>query len=156
MDDALTKRRRTRSPGLKSPVQFCFRGLAVDEESVARHVRKISRVHAHLAPLHAITDRGAKTVTTGVAEEVEKRALMEIVVAGIGLEIAQDLVWILAREVGEDDEIIALGPDDIASLGLDDDRAVETTLFLGARMGVVPIGAALADREAVGEGLGPA
>ena len=59
----------------------------------------------------------------------------------------------LVAPVGQQHDIVAIEGLRVAAAGLDDDRAVKARLLLKRRMAVIPVGAALMDREAVGEGL---
>jgi len=142
------KRSLTRSPGLNSAVQ-----LSRGPFPLTRNVGKIGRVHPHFAPFEAVLERGAEAVAVRVAEKVDQRPLAPVVIPGVGLELGHHPHRVFLGMVGKRHHIVAVGADGIAAPGLDHDSPVHAGLLLQAGMAVVPIGAALAELEAVGEGL---
>ena len=129
------------------------RSLAIDQKRIAGHVGQIGGVHAHVAPFLAILDRGVEPVAFGVAEEIQQRALAAIVVACIGLEIGEDAARVLAGVVRQHHHVVAIGGGSLGLFRRDDDGAVHAHLLLHRRVRVVPVGAGLAQLEAIGVGL---
>jgi len=68
------------------------------------------------------------------------------------LQLGEDCVRILVGPVCQHDHVLAIIAVGFAVGGLDDDGRVHTGLLLQLGMAVVPVGTALLDREAVGEG----
>src|SRR3954462_11475010 len=60
---------------------------------------------------------------------------------------------ILIAPVGQQHDVIVIEPLDVAGLGLDHDRPVNTGLLLKPGMAVIPAGTTLMDGEAVDIGL---
>src|SRR5205085_5057282 len=80
-------------------------------------------------------------------------ALAEIVIVALELEVADNGLRTLIAPVGQQHDVIVIEALDVAGLRFDDDRAVNTGLFLKPGMAVIPVGAALMDGEAVQIGL---
>ena len=129
------------------------RRLAVDHQAIARDIGDVGRVHAHRCPLRPVLERFAETELAGILQQLRQGALVEIIIVRITLDVAQDAFGVLAGEFGNQHDMAAVGGDRVGRPGRDDHRAILAGLFLRRRMGVVPIGAVLADRECVGEGL---
>ena len=129
--------------------------LAVDEIGVggARDIEDVGRAHAHFAPFEAIRDRRGQSLLLHIAQEGARRALPEIVMVALEFKVAHDCVGTFVTPVGQQHDVIAIELLRVTSARLDDDRAVQAALFLKPRMAVIPIGAALMDRETVGEGF---
>ncbi len=105
-------------------------------------------------PRVSIVAEGGEPLLGDVAEEGSGRALLPVVVVGRLLEVGQDLRAGVVVRVRELDHVIALpGDRRLIVLRFDDDGAVGAFLLLQAGMAVIPVGAALHDGEAVGEGL---
>ena len=129
----------------KGQLQVILQTVPVDQEGVgsARHIGNVARVHPHLPP-HAPHLAGHVALGRGL------HLALEVMLAH--LQLAHDLVRMQRRELGQQHHVVTV----VARVGrgtLDDDRAVMPRLFLQARVRVPPVGAALADREFVGEGL---
>src|SRR6516164_8445697 len=124
IDEPLMKRSRTRSPGRKSAVQLAPGGWPLGEAFALR-----------------ILNEGAK------------RALPVIVVVALEFQIADDRVGTLVGPVRQHDNVIAIEALRVADFGFDDDRPINTRLFLKPRIAVIPVGAALMHRKAVDEGF---
>ena len=119
---------------------------------IPRHIGQIGRVHAHIAPIQAVLDRRAPTISLGVAENIDKRPLFVIVIAWIGLEVAQHAVGIFGRRVAKQQHIISVEGDGMGFGGINHQSA-QDALVLRARMTVIPVSAALPDVERVRIGL---
>jgi hypothetical protein len=105
------------------------------------------------APLEAVGRRRGEALLLDVFHEGAERALAVIVIVAPEFEIADNGLRTFIGPVGEQHDVIVIEPLDVAALGLDHDRAVNTGLFLEHRMSVIPVGAALMDREAIHRGL---
>ena len=129
--------------------------MAVDEVGVggARDVEDVGRAHPHFAPLEAVGDRRAETVSLGILNERAERALPVVVVVALEFQIADDCLGRLKAPVGQQHHVIAIEGLGVAAPGLNHERAVKPGLLLKHRVAVVPVRAALMDREAVDKGL---
>jgi len=121
--------------------------LAVGQEIIIGHVRDIHRRHA-LQVLEKIRPEGSGA---GRAEQALPRALFQGEPFAAPLQGAQDLVGIVGGPVREQHHMIPIRMALEFVLG-DDDCPVQTALFLQFGMGMVPVGAGLADGKLVGEG----
>ena len=139
----LTGREQTRPVGRRrTPVHQVGVG-------VARDVGQIGRAHAHLTPHPSFRQRGAQTLPAHVLQERAHRALTEVVVVGLLLELAKHAIGALVGPVGEHHHVLAVVVERLRFAGVDDQRTIHAELLLKARMAVIPVGAALLDREAV-------
>ena len=148
-------RSRTRSPGRKQRRPVGPGGLPVHQVGVGLAGRRLQAggVHARLGLVPALLDRVGQPASLGVGEERSDRALAEVVVVGLVLELVLDALGILVGPVAEEHDVVSVRLDQVTAARLDDQRAVDPLLLLVAHMAVVPVSAALQHREAVGEGL---
>ena len=109
--------------------------------------------HAHAAPHQPIADCGAKTAAREVAEEVAHRRSAVVRIVRLLLQLREHRVGVREQPVGQHDHVFPVVGHRIGSRGVDDQRTVMPELLLQARMAVVPVGAALDHRIAVGERL---
>ena len=136
--------------GTENPRPIVLRPMTIDQEFVGRagDIRHIGRVHAHARPLAAIREGllpARHQTCNGLALHVEGAALL--------LQTLKDCMRVHKAEIGEHDDIFAVTLDWISARRIDDDRPIKPLLLLQPRMGVIPIGAGLTDREFVNEGL---
>jgi hypothetical protein len=118
-----------------------------------RDIAVVGRVHPRAVPHPPPLERLAQAHGADILEEIAGGRLRKIIVAALLLEIEEDLQRRLVRPVAEHDAIVAIGrPRRRRLFRLDDDRSIESRL-LGERVSVIPVGSALADLEAIGEGL---
>ena len=135
--------------GLEQRGPVVARPMTVDQISVGRsgHVGDVSRVHPHLAPHQPLLERLI------LAREQAGQALaLAVEIARLLLEPVEQVMRMLEAVIGEHDDVLAIELHRVRVLGIDQDRAVVTILFLKPRMAVIPVGAALDDRKFVGEG----
>ncbi|MNS44263.1 hypothetical protein D3C72_767030 [compost metagenome] len=128
---------------------------AVGQEGVggAGHVRQVRRVHAHLLPHQPFGQRGAPAVFARVGRQALDAGLDAVVVVGHHLELVEEPHGVFVRPVGQQHGVLAVEGDGVVVARVDDDGAVQAGLFLKARVAVIPVGAALAHGETVGERL---
>src|SRR3546814_11664244 len=81
-----------------------------------------------------------------------ERLLWEVERASAHCEPAKDLHWAHRAVIGEHDHMFAVIGDGIGARRVDHDRAVMPHLLLSARMAVIPVGAALPNRELIDDG----
>src|SRR3546814_18413366 len=79
--------------------------------------------------------------------------MLAVVVSPPLLESGVDPISAVGVGCGHDHDVLAVVLEVLAGFWLDHDRAVGAVLLLHAGVAVEPVGAALHDREAVGEGL---
>ena len=130
-----------------------LRTAAIHQKSIAGDIRQIGRVHPHIAPFQPVFEGGVEALPIGLPEEVDQRALAVIVIAFLALQVAQHRPRILLRVVGQHDDIVAVIARRLAARRLDHNGAIHALLFLQSGMAVIPVGARLAQLEAVGIGL---
>ncbi len=130
-----------------------LRPMTIDEAGIGGtgHIRDVGRAHAHMPPHHPVLDRRAQSVLAHVPEKITGRALLKIEAVAHLHEPGEDPVRVRECPVGEDENIFPVEGDRIAMFRLDDQRAVMAGLFLQAGMGMIPVGARLLHRKAVGE-----
>ncbi len=92
-------------------------------------------------------------MVAGLVRQVAEGAAAIVIVVALLLEVGDDHHRVGVGPVGEQDDVVAVGTVALAGARLQDQGAVEAGLFLHAGMAMVPVGAGLADREAVDEGL---
>ena len=103
------------------------------------------RIRAHIAPFLGRWS----SPRSGAGQ----RRPLAIEIAAALLELRDDRVRVEGAPVAQHDDVLAVIGDRIGAGRIDDDRAVMALLLLQARMAVIPVGARLADREFVDEGL---
>src|ERR671912_2166691 len=84
-----------------------------------------------------------------VAQEVTERALMEVVVVGLLLQLREDAFRIFVRPVGEHDDVLSVVLERLRLERIDDERPIEAALFLEARVAVIPVRAGLSHHEPI-------
>src|SRR5690606_37088669 len=104
-------------------------------------------------PHAPLREGGGEALLTRVAEEVEHRALLKIVVVALLLQLGENALRRLEAPVRQQYHVLSVIMHRVGILRIYDDRSVMAELFLKVGMAVVPVGAALADWEAVGEGF---
>jgi hypothetical protein len=112
-------------------------------ERCRRQIGQVGRTHAHFVPHLALADRRLQALARGIAEELDRRRLVVVVVVALGLELGEYLHRILIGPVGQLHHEVAVGADRFPITRLDDDRAVHAGNLLHAGVRVVPVGAAL-------------
>ena len=130
-------------------------GLAVHQEciGVACDVGKVAVGHAHLVPHLPIGPGTADPFAADIGHQVGVGALAEVVVVAEFFQLAVNVVGILVGPVREHHHVVAVIAEGFRLGRVDDNGAVQPGLFLEAGVAVIPVGAALQYREAVGEGL---
>ena len=78
---------------------------------------------------------------------------MAVVVVGLLLELREDALGAFVGPVGEHDDVLAVVRERLRLARLDDQRAVESALFLKPGVAVVPVGAGLSHAEPVDVGF---
>ncbi len=78
---------------------------------------------------------------------------MEVVEVALLLQIAEDGFRVFIGPVGKHDDVIAIEFDQMFVLWIDDECTIVTGLLLKAAMAVVPVGAALRERDPVSKRL---
>ena len=127
--------------------------LAVDQRGEALQVLDVRRHHTHVAPGRAVRERSIEALLATVLEELEQCALLPVVVVRHHFEVTHDAVAAMRMCVCQLDHIFAVIAERLALLWLNDDRAIGPIRLLETAVAVEPVGAALDDREAVGECL---
>ncbi len=131
-------------------------GMAIQQVGVddARDIGNIGRGHAHARPLQPVLQRRADTARrTRLTRQGRQRALAENVVIILHLEVTDHVHGRHVGPFGQDDDIIPRACIRVRTAWVDDDGTVQPLRFLHAGMAVVPVGSALLDGKAVGEGL---
>ena len=118
-----------------------------------RQISEICWTHPHLVPHLARADCACHSIAHGVAEEVEDRRLVVVVIVALRLEFAENPHRRFVGPVREQQHMVAVGVNGLRAGRVDDDRAVHAGEFLKAGMGMIPVGAALLNLEAIGEGF---
>ena len=90
---------------------------------------------------------------TEVAQRVEDRALVEVVVVTELFKGGVDLLGFFVAPVGQHHHVVPVHRLRIRLGGIDDDGAVDPALLLETGMAVIPVGTVLLHREAISEGL---
>ncbi len=88
-----------------------------------------------------------------VAEEVEERALLTVVVVRGHLEVPHDPIAGMRMRVGQLHDIVSVVAKRIPLCGLYDDGSIGPVRLLKVGMAMKPVGSALDDGKAVGECL---
>src|SRR5690606_11406701 len=101
------------------------------------------------APHPPLRQRGAEPVRPHVAYERGQRALAEVVVVRLLLQLGEDTPRRLVRPVGEHHHVLAIEGHRFGLAWLDHQRTVDALLLLEARMAVVPVRARLLHRELI-------
>ena len=137
-----------RASARETAARVALGAVAVDEivEHHTGHVRNVGRVHAHPAPFGAV-----RQALVLACEHPGERLALEVVVARLDLEIAQDLRRVEGAVIRKQDHVIAVVWRGVRPGGIDHDGAILPHPFLHARMAVIPVGAGLLDRELVCE-----
>src|SRR5215831_2642554 len=155
IDEPLITRSRTRSPGRNSAVQLARAGWPLIRYVYVAPLT--SRMSVGLMRILPHSSRSATVAAKALALRVlgkgAERTLPVIVVVALEFEIADNGVGALVAPVRQHHDIVAVERLRIAAFGLDDDRPVDSRLFLKPRMAVIPVGAALMDGKAVNEGF---
>jgi len=120
---------------------------------MAGDVAQVGRAHPHPVPHLAFGERLLHAHARRVFREVDRRRLVEVVVIAHFLQVGHDELRAVVGPIGEHEHMVALGLETLARTRLDDDRTVQAGLLLETGVAVVPVGAALLEREAVGEGF---
>ena len=116
---------------------------------VAGHVGEVRGAHAHLPPHPPFLEGGTEPLLAHVLEERGQRALAEVVVIRLLLQLLEDASRALVRPVREHDDVFAIERNRIGLARLDHERSVDALLLLEARVAVVPVGARLLHRELI-------
>ena len=120
---------------------------------VAAHVGQVTLAHAHLHPHLALVPGARQPLLLQILHQVLVGTLVEVVVMTQLFELGVDVGGILVGPVGEHHHVVPVVAEGLGLEGVDDDRPIEPGLFLEAGVAVVPVGTALLDGKAVGEGL---
>src|SRR5216683_2080178 len=78
---------------------------------------------------------------------------MKVVVVALLLQIAEDNLRIGVGPVGKHDHVLTIIRNWMPILRIDNECAILSGLFLEPAVAVIPVGAALADRKTIDEGL---
>ena len=140
---------------LEQPQPAVGRRDAVHQEGVgvAGHVRDVAIRHAHLVPHGPAGQEAVPALLADLAECLSHRAFAEVVVVGMLLQLGIDVPRVLVGPVRQQHYVIAVVAERLGFLRFDDDGTVGPGLLLETRVAVVPEGAALPHREAVGVAL---
>ena len=130
--------------------------MAVERVGVngAGDVRDIGRGHVHPGPGKPVFQRSHGTSGfTGFLGEGRSRALTEDVIVILHFEIVHD---VMGHDIGpfpQKDDIIPVTGIWVRPDWVNDDRAIQAHCFLHVGMAVIPVGTALMQPEAIGEGF---
>ena len=126
---------------------------AVHQQRIAGDIGDIGRIHAHVAPRRALGHGRLHPELLRVAHQFGQRALVPVVITGIAFQIFLHPGRIFTRVVRQQDHMLHVRLDRVLGLGRNNQRAILPGLFLAPAVGVIPIGAALPDADAIGVGL---
>src|SRR5262249_23710061 len=88
-----------------------------------------------------------------IVKEGSYRALVKIVVVALKFQVADNSIRALVAPIRQENDVVAVEGLRVAAPWLDDDRPVDTGLFLESGVAVVPVGPVLPHREAIDESL---
>ena len=131
------------------------RRAAVDEvtEYGRGQIGHVARTHAHGVPHVALLQRHIHAIRAHVAQEFDEGGPVLVKHVALRLELGQRAHRVGAGPVRQQHDVLAVGANGFTIARLDDERAIQAGHLLHAAVRVVPVGAALLQRIAVGEGL---
>src|SRR5262245_39248174 len=113
--------------------------MPVDEVGVggARDIEDVGRAHAHLAPHQTVGSRCSQAFPRYIVKEGSYRALVKIVVVALKFQVADNSIRALVAPIRQENDVVAVEGLRVAAPWLDDDRPVDTGLFLESGVAVV-------------------